>query len=411
MRGYNAYNTTDPAKLLALKKEEAGIILEVVRSIHPTISLTLMIETVATRIIEQLDVRKLLYLNTENGILQIRYQHNFPPVDVKQLEFLTTIRTTQAVNANDHPALFELGAEFIIPLGSTAKECPSGWFIIADFAESEEETQNDLIFIETIGNILTMSIEISQLFQEKLAQEVMQQELEVAAKIQKQALPQNLNLSERLDVDAVNIAHSKVAGDFYDIIPVNDDEIYFCIADVSGKGIAAALLVATLQANLRAVINSSATFHQIIKQLHNAIARITRSEHYVTLFLSRLNVQSMRMAYVNAGHNPPYVVRGERVHELNKGCIPLGILPVESVEIGYEKFSRGDLLFLYTDGIVEQLNTKEEFMQIDELKGLLVANRFKSSSVITAKVLELVDQHAGEEHPGDDKSMMVIRFV
>ena len=411
MRGYNAYNTTDPAKLLALKREEAGIILDVVRSIHPTISLTLMIETVATRIIEQLDVRKLLYLNAENGVLQIRYRHNFPPVEAQQLEFLASIRTTQAVNPVEQPVLAELGAEYIIPLGSAAKESPSGWFIIADFAESEEETQNDLIFIETIGNILTMSIEISRLFQEKLAQEVMQQELEVAAKIQKQALPQNLKLSDRLDVDAVNIPHSKVAGDFYDIIPVNDDEIYFCIADVSGKGIAAALLVATLQANLRAVINSSATFHQIVKQLHNAIARITRSEHYVTLFLSRLNVQSMRMAYVNAGHNPPFVVRGGRVLELNKGCIPLGILPVESVEIGYEKFSRGDLLFLYTDGIVEQLNKQEEFMEIERLKQLLIANRFSSSTHIISEVLKQVDAHAGEEHPGDDKSIMVIRFI
>lgn len=411
MRGYNAYNTTDPAKLLELKKQEASIILDVVRSIHPSVQPDEMIQTVAHKIIEQLDVRKLIYVNSDGERLYIRYQHNFPKIDVGELELLTGIRSTQLVEAENHQPLYNIGAEYVIPLGSFAKSTPSGWFIIADFAESEEETLNDLIFIETIGNILTMSIEISLLFQEKLAQEVMQQELDVAGKIQKQALPQTLKLSERLDIAAVNIAHSKVAGDFYDVIPVNDDEIYFCIADVSGKGIAAALLVATLQANLRAVVNSSATFHQIIKQLHNAIARITRSEHYVTLFLSRLNVQSMRMAYVNAGHNPPYVVRGSNVIELTKGCIPLGILPVENVEIGYEKFSRGDLLFLYTDGIVEQMNKAEEFIEIERLKNLLNDNRFQPSTHIVEQVLSQVDEHAGDEHPGDDKSMMVIRFV
>jgi len=327
------------------------------------------------------------------------------------LSILFSFKQTRPVNADQHPTLAQIQAEYVIPLGGYAKDTPNGWFVIADFAESEQETQNDLIFIETIGNILAMSIENAHLFEEKVAQELMQQELEVAGRIQKQSLPQNLKLSDRLDIGAINIAHSKVAGDFYDVIPISDEEVYFCMADVSGKGIAAALLVATLQANLRAVVNSSATFHQIVKQLHNAIARITRSEHYVTLFISRLNIPSMRMAYVNAGHNPPIVVRGQAVVELSKGCIPLGILPVETIEIGYEKFSRGDLLFLYTDGIVEQMNPQEEFLEFDQIKQMLADNRFESSEEIINKILARVDAHAEEEHPGDDKSLMVIRFT
>lgn len=229
--------------------------------------------------------------------------------------------------------------------------------MIADFADSEAEAENDLIFIETIGNILIISLSNINYFHAKLKERDIMLELEVAGRLQKQALPSNFNISARLDIYAVNVAHYKVAGDFYDLLPLNANEIVFCIGDVSGKGIPAALLVANIQANIRALFNAEAPLHQIIKQLHNAIYSISTEEEFVTLFIGKLNLRKENIVYINAGHNPIFMVRKDGIiKELSKGCIPLGLLPLQDIEIGTEKFYPGDSLFLYTDGVVEEMN-------------------------------------------------------
>lgn len=408
----NVYNTTDPATLLELKREEAKIMLEVVRSIHPNMRSQELINTVVQVIINQLDVNKLILITNLKDQKKIEFTYNFPSLQTQNLSFLDQFRTTTAVSVElEFDLLNNIKAEYIIPLGRKEGGHPTAWFIIADFAESEAETLNDIIFIETVGNILAISLENIYLFEEKVAKELIHQELEVAGKIQKQSLPSSFDHHEQLDIYAYNLAHYKVAGDFYDVIPINQDELYFCIADVSGKGIAAALLVATLQANLRALVQSSTSFHLIIKQLHNVIGRITRNEHFVTLFLGRLNIRSMKMAYINAGHNPPFIIRNGGVTELLKGCIPLGILPIETIEIGYEQMQEGDVLFLYTDGIVEQFNPTDEMIGLESIHKHLSQIYKRSAKDIIENVLEMVWNHAETAANSDDMSLMVIKLL
>jgi len=408
----NVYNTTDPATLLELKREEAKIMLEVVRSIHPNMRPQELINTVVLVIIKQLDVNKLILITNLKDQKKVEFTYNFPTLQSQDLSFLDHHRTTTSVtDEQEFDILRQIKAEYIIPLGRKEGGHPTAWFIIADFAESEAETLNDIIFIETLGNIMAISLENIYLFEEKVAKELIHQELEVAGKIQKQSLPSTFDHHEQLDIYAYNLAHYKVAGDFYDVIPINQDELYFCIADVSGKGIAAALLVATLQANLRALVQSSTSFHLIIKQLHNVIGRITRSEHFVTLFLGRLNVRSMKMAYINAGHNPPFIVRNGTVKELVNGCIPLGILPIENIEIGYEQMQEGDVLFLYTDGIVEQFNPTDEMIGLESIHNHLCQIYKRSAKDIIENVLEMVWNHADTAANSDDMSLMVIKLL
>jgi sigma-B regulation protein RsbU (phosphoserine phosphatase) len=408
----NVYNTTDPATLLELKREEAKIMLEVVRSIHPNMRPQELINTVVLVIIKQLDVNKLILVTNLKDQKKIEFIYNFPSLQSNDLSFLDQFKTTTPVTDHqEFELLQQIHAEYIIPLGRKEGGHPTAWFIIADFAESEAETLNDIIFIETLGNIMAISLENIYLFEEKVAKELIHQELEVAGRIQKQSLPSTFDHHEQLDIYAYNLAHYKVAGDFYDVIPINQDELYFCIADVSGKGIAAALLVATLQANLRALVQSSTSFHLIIKQLHNVIGRITRSEHFVTLFLGRLNVRSMKMAYINAGHNPPFIVRNGTVKELVSGCIPLGILPIENIEIGYEQMQEGDVLFMYTDGIVEQFNPTDEMIGLESIHNHLCRIYKRSAKDIIENVLEMVWNHADTAANSDDMSLMVIKIL
>lgn len=411
-RTYNAYNTTDPAMLLELKRQEARIMLEIVRSMHPNSSPQEIIDTVVGRIIYQLDVNKLLLItHMREGVRSIEANHHFPTCSADWFKFLDKIRSTTPVTESSDEILLELGVEYVIPLGRKHSERPLGWILIADFADSEAETINDVIFIETAGNFLMISLENMNFFEERVEQERLQQELEVAAKIQKKSLPTDFNFHKALDIYAINIAHFKVAGDFYDVIPVNQDEMLISMADVSGKGIAAALLVASLQANLRAQVRAGAGFREIVKQLHEAVSRLTESEHFVTLFLGRLNVRTREMEYINAGHNPPYHIAGNKITQLTAGCIPLGMLPIIDIEVGYESFQEDSVLFLYTDGIVEQMDESEEMVGEKAIEDKLLQTTHLSAKQITEQVLKVVWAHAEDMSNTDDMSILVIKFL
>ncbi|MBX3100889.1 MAG: PP2C family protein-serine/threonine phosphatase [Bacteroidetes bacterium] len=410
MQDKNEYNTTDPSTLLRLKRQEAAAMLSLVRSVTPDSSRDEIIDRVLNTIRQLLGVEKLLLVLRDASGLQIARNYNFDPPALQDLPDLLMVKGITTVQSPEQGFPFHIRAEYIIPLGSD-KDRPDSWILIADFAESEAETMNDLIFIETVGSFMQITLERIRLYEEKQEQDRIQNELDVAARIQQESLPSDFDLIHELDIYGRCIAHSKVAGDFYDIILLSDEEIFICIADAAGKGIAAAMLVANLQANLRALIETDAGFYLYIHRLHQVIARLTRNEKFVTLFLAKINIVKREIEYVNAGHNPPFMVRpnGE-VHELTKGCIPLGILPIETYEVGFAHFGPGDLLFTYSDGVVEQENARGELLGSDRVKTLLVGGRESDTMDIIAQVLSLLKTHSEGVPNSDDVSMLAVRF-
>jgi sigma-B regulation protein RsbU (phosphoserine phosphatase) len=410
---FNAYNTTNPEELLRLKKQEAAALLQVVRSISLTLEPKELIQLVCKTAINQLGINRLILVTYFEEKFATQFYYGFPDFGPVDWGGLLTIGQLTCVKYNPISALPAIDIEYIIPLGNP--QSPAGWFLIADFADSEAEAENDLIFIETIGNILIISLSNINYFHAKLKERDIMLELEVAGRLQKQALPSNFNINPRLDIYAVNVAHYKVAGDFYDLLPLNSNEIVFCIGDVSGKGIPAALLVANIQANIRALFNAETPLHQIIKRLHNAIYSLSAEEEFVTLFIGKLNLRKENIVYINAGHNPIFIVRKDGiVKELSKGCIPLGLLPLQNIEIGTEKFYPGDSIFLYTDGVVEEMNPSGELLGSQIIKDLLIEKRNQSSRQIILEILERVWKHAQTyKHYSlsDDVSMMMLKFL
>ncbi|MCS6904907.1 MAG: PP2C family protein-serine/threonine phosphatase [Bacteroidia bacterium] len=411
---FNAYNTTNPEELLLLKKQEAAALLQVVRSISLTLEPEELINLVCITSINQLGINKLILVTYLEEQFAIQFHHGFDYCNVEELKSLRTIGQLTKISNPSEFNLPAIGIEYVIPLGNP--QAPGGWFLIADFADSEAEAENDLIFIETIGNILIISLYNIHYFHAKLKERDLLLELEVAGRLQKQALPSNFNINSRLDIYAVNVAHHKVAGDFYDLLTLNPNEIVFCIGDVSGKGIPAALLVANIQANIRALFNAETPLHRIIRQLHQAIYSVSTDEEFVTLFIGKLNLRKENIVYINAGHNPIFLIRKEGIiKELSKGCIPLGLLPIREIELGTEKFYPGDSLFLYTDGVVEEMNANGELLGSEVIKQLLLEKRTYTSQQIILDVLQLVWKHAQSYNKSyslsDDVSMMMIKFL
>ncbi|MCZ2357515.1 MAG: PP2C family protein-serine/threonine phosphatase [Bacteroidia bacterium] len=407
----NAYNTTDPGKLLSLKRQEAQAMLEIVRSLNPNLPTKNLITIVVNTIKAQLGVRKLRFITSElNDNYQIAYNYGFLKEAIFPLELLNAFTQTTKIIPTQHEIWQqELPIEYVIPLG--VKDAPTAWFLIADFADSDAEALNDIIFIETVGNILVVSLENIRLFDEKIRQEVIQRELEVAERIQKQLLPSSFIIHPAVDIFALNIAHHKVGGDFYDLIPHSEDEFFVVMADVSGKGVAAALLVANLQANIRAQVLIQPTIAKIVEKINTILYGITSGEKFVTLFLSKINTTHNTIEYVNCGHNPPMLVQPDKtIKELSTGAIPVGIMPKINIETGIETISNNDLLFLYTDGILEQENDKGDQLGIQFLEYSLLQNHHLSPKEIVHNLYKVLNDFANKQTSVDDVTLLALRY-
>jgi len=168
-----------------------------------------------------------------------------------------------------------------------------------------------LHFVQTLSNIIVVAIENIRLFNESLRQEALKKELELASKMQSMLIPRKETLprNEKLHLTAFYHPHFDVGGDYYDCIILNKDEVGFCIADVSGKGISAALLMSNFQANLRALFTHEISLPALVERLNERVISSANGEKFITLFIAKFNYRTNDLVYINAGHNAPYSIR------------------------------------------------------------------------------------------------------
>ena len=304
MRHRNLYDTNDPEKLLLLKRQESFALLDVIRSINVAqLNLQNIFKIAKNTLLAQLGVRRMAFVFQKGDKYFTEMKHRIKEPTPQIQEELPITLGPMKVDPEDYPYLTEEGVEYVIPF--IYGDGVGAWIMIADFAESEAEAENDLIFIETLGNVLVVALENAELLGEKVRQESLRRELEVAENIQKQLLPTDHSLIKTADIYAMNVAHDKVGGDFYDVISRGERGFFVCIADVSGKGIAAALLMANILSNLRSLILSEWHLEDLIHKLNRAVFQVTQGEKFVTLFLAHVRVSDGEIDYINAGHNDP----------------------------------------------------------------------------------------------------------
>lgn len=249
--------------------------------------------------------------------------------------------------------------DFIIPVFH--KNSVLAYILTGDIDEEMEGMSpaiKHLSFIQTISNIIIVAMENKRLYKQLLIQEAFKKEMELASKIQnllipnQSSLPQNQYVSTR----AYYQPHFEIGGDYYDFINFNDQELGFCIGDVSGKGIPAALIMSNFQATLRALFRPETPLDELMTQLNLKVCDSSSSEKFLTFFIGIYNYTTRKLKYVNASHHPPilYNFKTREITPLKKGCIGLGMLdeiPVISVgEINIDEHSK---LLCYTDGLVE----------------------------------------------------------
>jgi len=405
----NFYNPDDPEVLLRLKRQEADALRDVLKSINMSQLRTRQIFKIAQNtLLAQIGVRKMSFVYREEDGLKYGMNRGIGKLNAEaELELPDNLKI-QAVDPENQSQLHQLGVQYIVPI-NFRNEVHS-WFLVADFAETEAETENDLIFIETIGNIISTALENRRLILEMVQQESLKRELEVAERIQQQLLPTDFSLVEEADIYARNFAHHKIGGDYYDIIPRSDQGYFICIADVAGKGIGAALLMANLQANLRALILSENSLVDLVHKLHTLLHKVTQGEKFVTFFIAHVRTDEQQIDFINAGHNAPALLRNGEIQLLETGTIPLGIMNLPEVGEETISYQKGDLLFLYTDGLVEQQDPTDEMLGEERVYERLKNCKCNTAQAIVEDINALHTEFSQKAIQDDDLTMMAVRF-
>jgi len=210
--------------------------------------------------------------------------------------------------------------------------------------------------VRGLAAFVAILIEKLDMQERMIEKEKIEKELQIAREIQQSFLLNEPIHLEGLETAFVNIPSSEVGGDYYDIIKLNDNETIFTINDISGHGIPASLLMSIFRTNFVYRVKKDKDLTVTIGHLNNLIAHTTPANLFVTSFTCWVDREKKRIGYLNAGHNPPFVLRGEKVLKLAEGGLPVGVFPGTPYKVVNRRLEPGDLLVMYTDGIVEAEN-------------------------------------------------------
>jgi sigma-B regulation protein RsbU (phosphoserine phosphatase) len=341
-------------KLLLKRQWELNSLLEVTQAINKNTSAPVLIQMLEVILKSYLQVGKLRFLMEKQGsfVCVAKFGGEFEtlPVLHRTCLKLKKVKSATPLAGNPDPVLSTYN--YVVPIYHKGKAL--AYALIGDFNISGEMLSNDLNFIQTLINVIVVALENKRLFRERLQAERFQREMELAVEVQNMLIPVKLHKDLAVEVSAKYLPHQDIGGDYFDFFRLNEHEFLWCIADVSGKGISAALLMANFQASLRAWATVEEDLTTIVKRLNKIVIKNTKGERFITLFVAKYNERDRTIHYINAGHNPPIVHSGEQNTSLKIGTTMIGVFDdLPFINQGVITVEPGSLVFNYTDGLMD----------------------------------------------------------
>ncbi|MBL0158211.1 MAG: SpoIIE family protein phosphatase [Bryobacterales bacterium] len=275
-------------------------------------------------------------------------------------------------------------------------------------------TADDVKLLNLAVSYSASAIETQQLRQEAEETKLLHKELAIARQVQNQLFPQNPPTFPGLDYAAFCRPARFVGGDYYDFTALPDGTLFFTLGDVSGKGVAAAVLMASIQAALRTqVVERPASLSALINHFNKAVYSFSNGVKYSTLFVGILDVANRTLTYVNAGQAPPLLVRAANysIEHLTEGGMPVGLMPAGRYTQAVVALEPGDLIFAYSDGISEATNIREEIWEEADFESLLAACSTGSAQHSIDTIVKGADDFTGEADQADDTTIVALKLA
>ncbi|HSB12274.1 MAG TPA: SpoIIE family protein phosphatase [Blastocatellia bacterium] len=271
--------------------------------------------------------------------------------------------------------------------------------------------EEDLKVLTTIASVASIKIENDRLLDERLEKRRMEEELKVASEIQMRLQPFSPPKLDGWDMTGVSFPCREIGGDYYDFIHrKRDSHLIVAVGDVSGKGTGAALLMSSLHAAVRAQSQTRASISEVMGEINQYIFENSPSNKFLTLFYGELDPDTGMLTYSNGGHNAPiFVRRSGELERLDKGGLPIGMMQGVAYQEASVVFSPGDVLVIYSDGITESINERDEEFEEDRLIEVVKNNLGRSASGIRDRIDEALSRFVGTTAPVDDMTLMIIK--
>lgn len=401
----------DLIRLLLKRQSELNSLLEITRAINKNMSTPVLIQMLEVICQNYLQIGRLRFLIESEGayICIAKYGGKFEPTGelYKACKQFKKIQEPVHVNNSKNPVL--LNYDYFIPI--YLKNKPVAYALIGEFSSSEEMLSNDLNFIQTLINVVLVGLENKKLFKERLQSERFQREMELAGEVQNMLIPVQEYKDENIELSARYLPHQNVGGDYFDFIRINENEYLWCIADVSGKGISAALLMANFQASLRAWATVEDDLTAIIDRLNKILTRNTKGERFITLFLARYNTKTRKLNYINAGHNPAILfTQCSGAVQLKLGTTMIGAFDeLPFLNQGEMDIDKDTLIFSYTDGLMDREPdvsknwNEDKLISLANKHGKLLPNDFNTA------ILEYINRYI-KAKPIDDITLLTLKL-
>ncbi|MES2108127.1 MAG: PP2C family protein-serine/threonine phosphatase [Bacteroidota bacterium] len=396
-------------RLLLKRQTELNALLEVTQAINKDTATSTLLQMLQVILKSYLQVGKLRFLIEKDGtyVLLSKYGGDIEPLAELHKACLKLGKFKWPTPLANHENQLLANYDYFIPIYHKKKAL--AFALIGDFNTSSELLNNDLNFIQTVINVIVVALENKKLFRERLQSERFQREMELAVEVQNMLIPLKAYKDKSVEVSARYIPHQNIGGDYFDFIRLNDHEFLWCIADVSGKGISAALLMANFQASLHAWAAVEDDLANIIDRLNKIVINNTKGERFITLFLAKYNERTHKLSYINAGHNATVMVlNGENI-SLKLGTTMIGVFDeLPFINQGEVDIEPGTMIVNYTDGLMDHEHpnknwTEESLLDFIKAHGDLSPNDFN----------ELLMNHINlviKGKPIDDVTLLTLRI-
>jgi sigma-B regulation protein RsbU (phosphoserine phosphatase) len=361
---------------------------------------------------EQLGLEKFLLFNKQaqwDCILKVGYRPKMKEFDVAvelgRFKDITVIESSPSKLLKDF--------DVVVPVFQNDEVL--AYLLVGSLGKNRLKVSEHLLnmsFIQTLANIVVVAIENKRMAKDRVVQERIRKELEVATEMQKLLFPEDLPSDRKMDISARYLPRHEVGGDYYDFIPIEENEYIICIGDVSGKGIGAAMLMANFQATIRTLYHYQRfELKFLIEELNKKVMKSAKGEKFITFFLAHYKANTRTLTYINAGHNHPILTNGKNAKLLDKGTIGLGMMDeLPFLNIGEEILPPNTTLVLYTDGVVELENQNETQFGLENIQKIVHNYYPLGMEDLNGLIFSKLDEWRGELDYVDDTAIFSCRF-
>lgn len=410
---------------MAINEKTVATLIQAVRKVSASFDLQLVLDTIFDSLKELIDYSAavICVLDSKTGTVHDLKVRGYPPLAIDEglmtsgngiIGWVIKHGRGQIVNDVKRDTRYvkaraETRSEIAAPITRA-----DGRVIGAINLESDEidsYNEHDLELLTMFASLAASAIANTLLYNKVMSQKQIESELALARTVVDSLLPRAFPIIEGFDICGTTIPVREVGGDYFDFIDSVTDRLGVLIADVSGKGLAAALIMVTFRAYVHATIINDLAMRVVMARVNRLVHQSTDGERFITTFYGLIDPEHKRLLYISAGHNPPLLLRADGTKQmLDEAGLPLGVFDNSHYSESVVDFKSGDILVMYTDGVTEAENSAGESFGVERLEQTVRGISEGRSHEICRAVTSAVRDHSADNGgPGDDLTISVIK--